>query len=283
MAKSSRNDRRARVEAMRREQRRKERRSSFLVYGIGGVVAVAVLLAAIIPSVLQSRSRAEQRSVGHVKAASAAAKTANCTGVRNDVQISRDHVTTTVDYPKLLAEKGEQIPPSSGPHNANPLPDSIHFYQRADKPTLERAVHNLEHGFIVAWYDSELPQAEVTKLQTIAGQAGQRFIAVPWDRGVFPDGRHFVLSAWDRTQRCGTVSADVVADFVKTYADPTAGQDWKSPTAAESGGSGGTVTPDATGATGTGATSPTAPSASAAPTSTAPKATAPKPSASTAK
>src|SRR4051794_10357586 len=200
MAKSSRNERRARVEAMRREQRRKERRSSFLVYGIGSFLAVAVLLAAVVPSILQARSRSAQRSVGYVKAASSTAKAADCTGVRNDVQISRDHVTTPVDYSKLLTEKGEQIPPSSGPHNANPLPDSIHFYQRADKPVLERAVHNLEHGFVIAWYDNELPQAEVTKLQQITAQAGQRFIAVPWDRGVFPDGRHFVLTAWDRTQ-----------------------------------------------------------------------------------
>src|ERR1700710_1328512 len=146
MAKSSRIDRRARVEAMRREQQRKERRSSFLVYGIGSFLAVAVLLAAIIPSVLQSRKRSEERSVGHVKAASTAAAAANCSGVRNDVQISRDHVPGTVDYTKLLADKGEQIPPSSGPPDANPLPDAIRFYTRADKPKLERAVHNLEHG-----------------------------------------------------------------------------------------------------------------------------------------
>jgi hypothetical protein len=166
-----------------------------------------------------------------------------------------------VDYTKLLAEKGEQIPPSSGPHDANPLPDSIHFYQRADKPKLERAVHNLEHGFIVGWYDSELPADQVTKLQQVAGQAGERFIAVPWDRGVFPDGKHFVLTAWDRTQRCTTVDAAVVADFVKAYEDPTSGQDWKSPTAAESGGSGGTLTQDPTGATGMNPTTSTAPSA----------------------
>lgn len=277
MAKSSKNDRRARVEAMRREQRRKERRSSFLVYGVGSFIAVAVLLAAIVPSVLQARSRSEQRTVGYVKTASAGAKTADCTGVRNDVQISRDHVTATVDYAKLLSEKGEQIPPSSGPHDANPLPDSIHFYQRADKPRLERGVHNLEHGFVIGWYDNELAPAEVTKLQTIAAQAGQRFIAVPWDRGVFPGGRHFVLTAWDRTQRCGTVNADVVANFVKTYTDPTAGQDWKSPTAAESGGSGGTVTPAGSGATGA-----TAPSAATTAPSTS-GATAPKPSASASK
>ncbi|HVI37453.1 MAG TPA: DUF3105 domain-containing protein, partial [Gaiellales bacterium] len=172
MAKSSRNDRRARVEQMRREQQRKERRSSFLIYGVGSFLAVAVLLGAVIPSVLQARSRGQQRSVGYVKAASSSAQAANCTGVRNDTQISREHVTTNVDYAKLLAGVGQQIPPSSGPHDANPLPDSIHFYTRADKPKVERAVHNLEHGFIVAWYDNQLPQSEVDKLQTIAGQAG---------------------------------------------------------------------------------------------------------------
>jgi hypothetical protein len=284
MAKSSRNDRRERVEAMRREQRRKERRSSFLIYGIGSVVAVAVLLAAIIPSILQARSRSEQRSVGYVKAASTAATAAGCTGVRNDVQISRDHTAATVDYDKLLADKGEQVPPSSGPHDPNPLPDAIRFYQRADKPKVERAVHNLEHGFIVAWYDSALPQDQVTKLQDVANQAGERFIAVPWDRSVFPDGRHFVLTAWDRTQRCNTVNPDVVASFIKTYADPTAGSDWKSPTAGESGGAGGTATSAPTG----GAAAPTTatpPSAAVPPAATpkataAPKSAAPAPSAS---
>jgi hypothetical protein len=275
VAKSSRNDRRARVEAMRREQRRRERRSNVLVYGIGSFLAVAVLLAAIIPSVLQARSRGEQRSVGYVKPASKAAAAAGCSGVRNDVQISRDHTADTVDYTKLLADKGEQIPPSSGPHDPNPLPDSIHFYQRADKPKLERAVHNLEHGFIVAWYDSELPADQVTKLQQVSDQAGERFIAVPWDRGVFPDGKHVVLTAWDRTQRCSTVDAGVVGDFVKTYADPTSGQNWKSPTAGESGGQGGTLQ-DSSGATG--ATAPTTTTPTAAPTAS-PSAAAAKPSA----
>lgn len=270
MAKSSRSDRRERVEAMRREQQRKERRSSFLIYGIGSFLAVAVLLAAVIPSILQARSRSEQRSVGYVKAASSAAGTAGCTGVRNDVQISRDHTEAAVDYQKLLADKGEQVPPSSGPHDQNPLPESIHFYQRADKPKVERAVHNLEHGFIVVWYDSALPQDQVTKLQDVSNQAGGRFIAVPWDRSVFPDGRHVVLTAWDRTQRCNTVNPDVVASFIKTYSDPNTGQNWKSPTAAEAGGTGGTTTPDSTG-------DPAAPTTAVPPTGTAPRSTAPTP------
>lgn len=274
MAKSSRNDRRARVDAMRREQRRKERRSSFIVYGLGSFLAVAVLLAAIIPSVVQSRNRSEKRSIGYVTSASSAATAANCTGVRNDAPVGAGHVATPVDYAKLVTDKGGQVPPSSGPHNANPLPASISFYSRADKPMLERGVHNLEHGFIVAWYDSDLPQPEVDKLQQFAQQAGERFIAVPWDRGAFPDGRHFVLTGWDRTQRCGTVDATVISNFRKAYADPATGQDWQSPTASEAGAAGGSMTPDAT----TGMNPPaTVPGAATAPTAAVPASPAPAP------
>jgi hypothetical protein len=249
---------------MRREQRRRERRSSFLIYGVGSFVAVAVLLLAIVPSVLSARSRSQQRSVGYVKAASTAAQAANCTGVRNDTQISRTHVTTPVDYAALLAAHGQQIPPSSGEHNPDPLSGDVHFYSRAQNPPVERAVHNLEHGFVIGWYDNQLPDDQVSQLQTLAGQAGDRFIVVPWQNGTFPDGRHFVLTAWDRTQRCGTVNADVVDTFVKTYSDPSSGQDWSSPTAPESGASGGTplATTPSTGTTGgSGATSGPPPTA----------------------
>jgi hypothetical protein len=62
---------------------------------------------------------------------------------------------------------------------------------------------------------------------------------VPWTRSVLPDGRHVVLTAWDRTQPCTTVSQTVIDGFVKTYADPTTGEDWPAPTAPEPGEGGG--------------------------------------------
>lgn len=209
---------------------------ALLIYGTTGFVALAVLAGIIVYSVIDNRSKSEQRKVGYVEAASPAALAAGCTGIVNDPMRGAGHVpsTETVDY--------EVAPPSSGIHDGDPLPDAIRFYNPGSGIRVERAVHNLEHGFVVGWYDTELPDDQVEKLRTVANEAGSRFIAVPWDRSVFPDGKHFVLTAWDRTQRCETVSADVVKEFVDKWANPPLdGATWDSPTAPESGAAGGTL------------------------------------------
>ncbi|ADP84057.1 DUF3105 domain-containing protein [Pseudofrankia inefficax] len=229
-------ERNARLEALRREQARKERQRAFLIYGTAGALAVVVLAVVITLSVGSSRSKSASHKVGYVAAPTAAAQAASCVGVVNDRQVGQTHVTAdqTVNYP--------QSPPSSGNHDGDPLPDAIHFYTPTSGIRIERAVHNLEHGFVIGWYDSKLPTAQIAELQKVAGQAGSRFIAVPWTRSVFPDNRHFVLTAWDRTQRCGTVSQDAVFQFVQQYANPSLdGATWDSPTAPESGASGGTL------------------------------------------
>jgi hypothetical protein len=229
-------ERNARLEALRREQRRRERRRALLIYGTSGAVALAVLAGIVIYSVLDHRAKSAERKVGHVAAATSAAAAAGCTGVVNDAQQGRTHVTPneTINY--------NQSPPSSGNHDGDPLPDAIRFYNPRSGIRVERAVHNLEHGFVVGWYDAQLPTAQVDALKKAADAVGNRFIAVPWTRGTFPDGRHFVLTAWDRTQRCTTVSQAAVTDFMRKYADPgTAGINWNSPTAPESGYQGGTL------------------------------------------
>lgn len=235
MAKKS-AERNARLEALRREQRRAERRRALLIYGSAGVVALLLLAGIITYTVVDNRSKAESQKIGYVAAPSDAAVAANCTGVVNDPQLGNTHTrdsTTIVNY--------SAAPPSSGDHDPDPLPDAIRFYNPDSGIRVERAVHNLEHGFIVAWYDTELPDDQVEKLREVAQNAGPRFIAVPWTRSVFPDDRHFVLTAWDRTQRCGTVSDEVVHDFIENYVDPDLrGVTWESPTAAESGAAGGT-------------------------------------------
>ncbi|WP_322756603.1 DUF3105 domain-containing protein [Frankia sp. Cas3] len=227
-------ERNARLDTLRREQRRQERRRSFLIYGTGGLVAVAVLAGIIVYALVANQAKDESHSVGHVTAASAAATAAGCTGVVNDASHGSTHVAAnqTVNY--------DLTPPSSGNHDSSPLPDAYRFYERIPNLRIERAVHNLEHGFIIGWYDAKLPDDQVTALRTAADAAGNRFIAVPWARSEFADNRHFVLTAWDRTQRCATVSESAIKDFVKTYADPSlAGAAWASPTAPESGALGG--------------------------------------------
>ncbi|MCM3886845.1 DUF3105 domain-containing protein [Frankia sp. R82] len=264
-------ERNARLEQLRREQTRKARQRALLIYGTSGVVLIALLVGIVIYSIADSNAKSKTHKVGYVAAASSAATAAGCTGTVNDSSQGSTHVSTTVNY--------KASPPSSGSHNPDPLPDGISFYNPASAIPTERAVHNLEHGFIVGWYDQSLPAAQVEKLRSLAANAGPRFIGVPWTRGAFPDGKHFVLTAWDRTQRCTTVSADVISQFVDKHANPSLdGATWDSPTAPESGAAGGTLNVSADGpltaaAGSAGATSAPAPSAgtaTAAPSTPAP-------------
>ncbi|MCK9878002.1 DUF3105 domain-containing protein [Frankia sp. Ag45/Mut15] len=227
-------ERNARLEQLRREQKRKARQRALLIYGTTGVVVIALLVGIVIYSIADSNAKSKTHKVGYVAGGSSAAVAAGCTGTVNDASQGSSHVSTTVNY--------KVSPPSSGSHNPDPLPDGISFYNPASGIPTERAVHNLEHGFVVGWYDTSLPAAQVEKLRSLAKDAGPRFIGVPWTRGAFPDGKHFVLTGWDRTQRCTTVSADVIKQFVDKHANPSLdGATWDSPTAPESGAAGGTL------------------------------------------
>lgn len=121
------------------------------------------------------------------------------------------HRTGPIAYP--------EAPPDSGDHAPNTLRNAKRFYSRDDNPPPEPAVHNLEHGLVVAWYDDELPADQVAALEELSQGMGPRFVAVPWRRSVFPDGRHIVLTAWRRTQRCQRVSAAMIEQFVEDNAD----------------------------------------------------------------
>lgn len=201
----------------------------------GTAIPLVVLIIALVPldHWYQAHQRGKQHAVGYVKTASADAKAAGCTGVRNDRQIPTSIVKaeTYVDYAALTAKAGQGLPPTSGPREATPLPDTPQFYAFKSAPRPEQAVGNLDHGYVVVWYDSKLPAADVKILEN-AVASNDRTLVVPWTRSVFPDGKHVVLTAWDRTQRCTKASAAVMSDFANTYrdADPS-GQDWGSPTA----------------------------------------------------
>jgi glucose/arabinose dehydrogenase len=187
---------------------------------------------------------------------------------------------TTVDYAGLTAAAGQALPPTSGPREANPLPDSPAFSSRAAAPRPERAVGNLNHGYIVVWYDNQLPDQDVKTLQT-AVASNTRTLVVPWTRSIFPDGRHVVLTAWDRTQRCTMASTAVITDFANSYRDLSAAQQgWASPSAPTPSGAGGsTPTPKPTTKPTTLPTpsvKPTGQASAAAPSSAAPAGPSPK-------
>lgn len=215
-------DRRQRIEEMRKQQRASERRKNFLFIGSAIVVALILIGAAIIPAYLHDRSKNAKEKAGFQAAPTAAEKAAGCLGVHNDpISPAGQHTTAAINYAK--EKYGDTlggtapIPPTGGRHNPVSLGDTNRFYPLSQKPRPERAVHNLEHGYIVAWYDSKLPASEVTKLQAMAKSGSfSRLLVVGWTQGDLPANKHVVLTSWGRTERCGTVSDTVVRKF---YAD----------------------------------------------------------------
>src|SRR6185437_13896069 len=157
-------DRRARLEELRRQQKAAERRKNFLFVGSAIAVALILIAAAVIPAYLHDQANKSKAKAGHQAAPTKAEVAAGCDGVHNDPVSSGGsavHVTAPIDYSK--EKYGDTrggtppIPPSGGRHNPVSLGDTNRFYPLAQKPRPERAVHNLEHGYVVVWYDSQLP------------------------------------------------------------------------------------------------------------------------------
>jgi hypothetical protein len=142
---------------------------------------------------------------------------AGCTEVARTTPVPEGgkHRAGRIDY--------AEAPPNAGEHNPSTLRTLKRFYSRddvADSATfVEQAVHDLEHGVVVAWYDNALSADQVADLREVADAGGKRFVAVPWTRSEFGGGRHLALTSWGRTQRCRAVSAKVIADFVHDFAD----------------------------------------------------------------
>jgi len=161
-------DRRQRIEELRKQQRASERRKNFLFAGAGIIVAVGLILAAVIPAYLHDKHQKEQakKDTKVLQLKPTAAETAaGCTGVHQDpLSPAGQHIATAIDYSKEKYGDTEggtpPIPPTGGKHNFVSLGDSQRFYPLSEKPRPERAVHNLEHGYVVVWYDSKLPTTD---------------------------------------------------------------------------------------------------------------------------
>lgn len=216
-------DRRARLEELRRQQKAAERRKNFLFVGSAIAVALILIGAAIIPAYLHDQAKQRKAKAGYQASPTKAEAAAGCTGVHNDpVSKAALHVTTPIDYSK--EKYGDTrggtppIPPSNGRHNPVSLGDTNRFYPLTQKPRPERAVHNLEHGYVVVWYDSKLPADQAAHLQELAAGGNlTRLLVVGWWQGDLPAGKHVVLTSWGRTERCAKVSDTVINAFYRAH------------------------------------------------------------------
>ena len=206
--KTEREDRRARIEEMRLQQKRAERRRTLMIVG-PAVLLVVVLIAVVGVLIFQEAQR--QNDI------EAAAK-APIQGVQSVEKLTQNHVETPVTYP--------QTPPVGGDHN--PVWQNCGIY--AAPVQNENGVHSLEHGAVWVTYQPTLPAAQLDKLKTLA-RANNYMLLSPYEGIKTP----VVATAWGKQLSLPTADDPRLEVFLRTYLQ---GDQTPEPGAACTGGTG---------------------------------------------
>ena len=207
-------NRRKLIEEQRKKARAKERQATIVTIAIASLIGLALIGTAVYIA------QQDKIDTGPLNAVGVGADLAGCEEAK-DVEIPKDakaeHVQTQVQY--------ASAPPTFGNHNPSPLPLGKKFYSRDDNPPPERAVHNLEHAYVVTWYDSKATDAQIEVLRQAGDAAEGKYLFLPWTRGDFADDKHIVMTAWGAEQRCSDVSGAAIEAFF----DKFGGQNGKAP------------------------------------------------------
>lgn len=217
-------DRRQTLDALRRQQRSQERRKTLLVVGIAAVLSLGLIALTAIPAILNRADDPANRTPASFGVPAAAA---SC-----DPEIAGKPVGSGDHVAEGTVVKYAVNPPTSGRHDGNFIRGARTFYEAADRPSVEKLVHSLEHGYTIVWYDSTVTGDRLEALRglserlTEGGATGTRVIAAPWTaedeaRGTLPPGKHVALSRWgkdrDFRQYCADVSGEVVEAFTTRH------------------------------------------------------------------
>lgn len=109
------------------------------------------------------------------------------------------------------------FPPAAGPHDSDPLPAGVYTEPLKDlpvgsrQPSLMRAVHSLEHGYVIIFY-KDISADEQRTLRDRFGYQ-RKIILAPAEA---MDSR-LALVAWERIIKCAEVGVAAIDEFVTAY------------------------------------------------------------------
>lgn len=221
---AERRERKSEVRLQKEKELRRYQRSHFLRRMVVGVLIIAVLGGGI-GYLIWSRTEATRKADELISQATAAATAAGCGPVETveayDPEASdQAHVD---DLPTL--DTYRTTPPASGPHSSVTLRAGI--YDEA--PAIGEALHSLEHGAVIIWYDPNAPADDLEEVRQLVRESQDHTIMAPYDfpddgkAGRLPEGKQIALTAWHRQQVCDTPSAAVTAQFMSKFREPTYG------------------------------------------------------------
>jgi hypothetical protein len=126
--------------------------------------------------------------------------------------MSSSHITVDSDPGKYNSD-----PPTSGPHYPNEAQAGFYDTNIYQYPA-GYLVHNLEHGYIIFWYNcaglSESACSELkSQIKAVMDEVNNvKLIAYPWDSVDVP----VVMTSWGRLQKVETFDAAQARAFYKT-------------------------------------------------------------------
>ncbi|MFE1786220.1 DUF3105 domain-containing protein [Streptomyces sp. NPDC059506] len=182
------NDRRARLDEMRRQARARDRRNRIIT-----VTASVAVVAALVVGGTYLFTAAEEKQK---------ADAAPVEGVRTWKDLGREHVDKAVSY--------KMAPPAGGDHSPAWMNCNADVYDK-EIPN-ENAVHSLEHGAVWVTYNSKAAEADVEKLSDKVSATPYSLMS-PYKDQESP----IALSAWGHRLEVKDASDPRIDRFFKQY------------------------------------------------------------------
>lgn len=193
-ASKSANDRRARIEEMRRAERSRDRRNR--------TIAIAASVVIVLGLVGFGGYALKKNSDDNKKEEAAAAAPVKGEKDWDAKKLGRNHVEKQVDYP--------MSPPVGGDHNQVWMNCDGDVYDKVIPEV--NAVHSLEHGSVWVTYTKDAPQADVKALAERVGKTPYSLMSPYEDqKGTL------MLSAWGKQVTVDSAKDPRVGQFFSKY------------------------------------------------------------------
>lgn len=187
----------------------KARRNRLMTFALLGVI-----LAGLVGLAVQRNIAARQAEEDERLAAQAKLDDLGCTPAEKQEDLGSEHLQGETLAPNPPDVTYPDRPGTSGPHFANWIKTGV-YDQLIDERAL---VHNLEHGYVVGYYDEDAPKEQVAEFTEdaeahIAGDY-PKLIVSPWD-GKLPGDANFAYVGWNIRQTCAEYDSQVLNVFLK--------------------------------------------------------------------
>ncbi|GAA2252459.1 DUF3105 domain-containing protein [Streptomyces amakusaensis] len=187
-------DRRARIEALRKAEQARERRNRFITIGLSAVVVAGLVGFGVY--VIDKQSAKEEQREALAKQPIAAEKSWDAK------KLGRTHVDKAVSYP--------QKPPVGGDHHQAWMNCDRNVYK--EPIPNENAVHSLEHGAVWVTYNDKAPKDQVKKLEDRVKDTSYTMISPVQDQA-----DPIMLTAWGKQVSVDSASDKRVTQFFEKY------------------------------------------------------------------